>query len=108
MLGNTSQGFEPAGQRGGQLGVDEEAHVRAPKDRVVALTSRKLQDSGDVLGFQIRIIRKNLVVGRASRQEIENVFHPDSETADAGTPSAHTRVNRNPIDRAHVASHLPC
>ena len=62
-----TQGFEPTSQCRRRLGVDKEAHLSAPEDRVVVLTRGELQDGGDVVGLQIRIVQRHLVVGRARR-----------------------------------------
>lgn len=57
------------------LSIDEEAHLRAPENRVVVLTSSEFQDSGNVLRLQAEIIPEDLVVFRARRQEVEHILH---------------------------------
>ncbi len=46
--------FQPAGQRGGQLGVDEEAHRSgAAQDRVIGLPGSELERSHDVSRLEV-------------------------------------------------------
>ena len=55
-------------------------------------------------GSRYGIVREDLIAGRARRQEVEDILHADSDAANAGAPSAHGWIDRNPINRAHLTS----
>jgi hypothetical protein len=88
LIGNVfrhmPENFELTRQRWRQLGVDEEAHLCAPKNRMVVLSRGELEYGRDVLGLQVGVVGEDLVVSRTSREEVEHVLHPNPEAADAG------------------------
>lgn len=55
------------------------------------------QTRGNVLRFQIRIIRQNFRFGHPRRQQIKNVFHPNPHSSDARTSSALIRIEGDPV-----------
>ena len=88
---------------GRELSVDEEAQSSVPKDRMIVLSGRELQDRGDVVGLEIGIVRENLLAGSTGGEEIEDILHADAEAANTRTPPADIRTDRNPVDRAHTS-----
>ena len=56
MVGDVSKGLKSTGQRRRQLGVDEEAHLRAPQDGVIVLAGRELEHGRNVLRLEVRIV----------------------------------------------------
>lgn len=91
---------------GGQLRVDDEAHLRVPQDRVIVLARRKRQDRGDVLGLEIGIVGEDLVVCRTGSQEVEDVLDADAETTNTRAASAHRWIDSDAIECAHLGSSL--
>ncbi len=62
---------------------------------MIALTRSKFQDSGDVRRFKQRIVRENLVVRCARRQQVEHVLDADAQASNAGAPPTLLRVDRD-------------
>jgi hypothetical protein len=71
---------------------------------VIVLSRRKLQNGGDIAGFEIRVVREDFVVRGARGKEIEDVFHANPQAPDAGPTSADARIDGNSVNGAHVAS----
>ena len=76
------------------------------QDRVIALTRGEFQSSGDVRRFKKRIVRENLVVRRARRQQVEHVLDADAQASNAGTPPALLRIDRDAMKFTHNCA--PC
>ena len=68
---------------------------------MVVLPRGELQNCGDVLCFEIRIIRKDLVTRGAGGEELEHVFHTDTKTTDARATPTDVRRHRDSIKRTH-------
>ncbi len=89
-----------ASKRRWQLGVHEDAHLRAPKDRMVSLAGRELKDSGDVFGFEVRIVREDFVPGCSCRELVQDVLHANAKAPDARAPAALAGVHGNSMKLA--------
>ena len=104
MLGRMAERFSAPRQRRWQLSVDEKAQSRAPQDRVIVLAGGEFQYCRDVFRFEVRIIGEDLFAGRAGGQKLEHVLHSDAKSPDAGATTAHVRIHRDSVYRAHVLS----
>lgn len=102
MLSPVAARLDVARQRWWELGVYEKAQSRAPQDRVVVLLGRKLQNRGDVLGFEVGIVRQDLFTRGASSEEVEHVLHTDAKTSNAWTAPANVGTYCDPVERAHT------
>ena len=60
VLSAVAKRFESARHRRRELGFYEKAQSCAPQDRMIALLGRELQDRGDILGFEVGVIRQDL------------------------------------------------
>jgi hypothetical protein len=70
VFGHVTLCFETASQCRRQLGVNEEAHLRAPQDWVIVLARGKLQYRRDVVTLEIGVVREDFFSRRARGQEI--------------------------------------
>ena len=102
VFGLVASRFQLARERGRELGVDEKAQSRAPQDGVVVLPGGELQHCGDVLGFEVGIIRENFLARRTGGKEIEDILHTDAQATNARTTPADLRAHRNAVERAHT------
>lgn len=73
---------------------------------MIALTRGEFQHSGDVRRFKQRIVRQNLVVRRARRQQVEHVLDADAQASNAGAPAALLRVDRDAMKFTHAEKPL--
>src|SRR5262245_50407242 len=73
------------------------ATTREESDSVsmIALTRREFEHRGDVVSFEIRIVRQDFLARRASGKQVEYVLHADAETADARAATADIRTHRD-------------
>jgi hypothetical protein len=69
---------------------------------MIRLPGGEFQRSSDVLGFEIRIIFKDLFPRRASRKHVEDIPDPDAQTADAWSAGALIWAYCDAIQMAHV------
>lgn len=102
MFGLVAARLDVARQRWWKLGVYEKAQSRAPQDEVVVLLGRKLQDRGDVLGFEVGIVREDLFTRGAGSEKVEQVLHADAKASDARTATANVGTHCDPVERAHI------
>ena len=102
VLGIVAERLNSSCESRRELSVDEEAQSCAPQHRVIVLLRGELQNRGDVVGLEIGIIREDLLARRARGEQIENVFDTDPKAADARTATAHLRVHRDSVHRAHT------
>lgn len=65
--------------------------------RVIEMPDGKARARVDILGFKVRHLFEYLLLREAVRQEIEDIHHPDTHSADSGSPPALLRVNRNTL-----------
>ncbi len=75
-----------ARERRRELRVDEKAQSSAPQDGVVVLPGGELQHCGDVLGFEIWVIRENLLARGTGRKEVEHILHTMGRPRMQGRP----------------------
>src|SRR3989442_4129577 len=68
---------------------------RISRHRVIVLLGGEFQDCRDVVGFEIRIVRQDLVPRGAGSEEIEYVLHADAEATNARTAAAHIGTHRD-------------
>ena len=69
---------------------------------MVVLSRREFQDSGDVVALQIGEVRQDLFPRRARGEELENVLHTNTQTANAGSPATDVRTHGDSIQGAHT------
>jgi hypothetical protein len=104
MLGRVAERFNAPRQRRWQLSIDEKAQSCAPQDGVIVLAGGEFQYCRDVFRFEVRVIGKDLFAGRARGQKVEHVLHSDAKSPDARATTAHARIHRDSVYRAHVLS----
>jgi hypothetical protein len=66
------------------------------------LPCREFQNSGDVVGFQVRIVRKDLVARRTCGQQLQDILHANTETTNGRTTATNVRADRDSLYRTHV------
>ncbi len=72
-----------------ELGIDQKAHRSGhPQDGVVGLVGGEGQCRRDIGGFQIGKVFQNLRLGGAGGEHLQEVGHPDPESADTGPAAA--------------------
>ena len=102
VLGAMAERRKLPRERGRELSVDEEAQLRAPQDRMIVLPCGEFQNSRDVLGFQVRVVGKDLLVRRTRGEQIQDILHTNPKTANRRTTATNVRADRDSLDRAHV------
>jgi hypothetical protein len=111
MLRRVAERLNSSRERRRELSVDEEAQSCAPQHRVIVLLGGELQDCGDIVGFEIRVVRQDLFPRRTRSEEIEHILHANAETANARTAATHIRIHRDSVYRgvrsASVAGGCP-
>lgn len=71
----------------------------------MAHVARGIEQRGmDVLALEIRIVGEDLCLGDALAQQVQKVADPDAHPADAGAPTALTRVDGDPVKGTHGLS----
>jgi hypothetical protein len=78
-------------QRRRELGIDEEAQSCAPQDGMIVLPGGELQNCGDVVRFEVGIIREDLFPRRTSGEQLEHVLHANAEAPNTRAATAHIR-----------------
>lgn len=71
---------------------------------VINLGGGVLKTGSNVLGFEVRIILKNLGFGRAAGQHVQNILDANAHTPNARAATALARIGSYPIEyvNAHV------
>lgn len=54
--------------------------------QMIALTRSVLKHGGDVVGFEIRILRDNFFATGTRRKQIQHITHADAHATNAGRP----------------------
>jgi hypothetical protein len=103
VLRAVSERFNASCERRRELSVDEKAQSCAPQNRVIVLPGRELKNCGDVVSFEIRIVRENLLAAGTRSQEIEHVLHADAKTPNTRPATTDVRIHGNSFDRAHTS-----
>ena len=101
VLGNVSERFNSSCERWRKLSVDEEAQSCAPQHGMIVLLGREFQDRGDIVGFEIGIVRQDLFARGSGGEQIEHVLHTDAETANARAAATDIGTHRDSIDHTH-------
>ena len=78
----------------------------ASQDGMIVLPCGELQDCGDVVCFEIRIVRQDLFPRRTRSEELEHVLHTDAEAPNTRAATAHIRRHRDSIQGTHISSKL--
>jgi hypothetical protein len=107
MVRVMAERFNLSCERRRKLGVYEKAQSCAPQDWVIVLLGRELQDRGDVLGFEVGIVRQNLFARGARSEQVQNVLHSNPELTNARTATADIETYSDPIEGAHRAFVAP-
>lgn len=71
---------------------------------MVVLSGGELQDSRDVLVLEVGVVGENLVSRGSSGEKVEHILDAHPHASDARPPSAHRRVNRDPVNCTHGVS----
>lgn len=66
---------------------------------MIQATSSVAQAGSDVLGLEVRVFLEDLLLPFARREKIQNVGHPDPQTADARATSALIRIEGDPMKK---------
>jgi hypothetical protein len=104
VLRRVAERFNVSCERWRELGVYEEAQSCAPQDGMIVLPCCELQDCGDVVCFEIRIVRQDLFPRRTRSEELEHVLHTDTEAPNTRAATAHIRRHRDSIQGTHISS----
>ena len=91
-----------ARERRRELRVDEKAQSSAPQDGVVVLPGGELQHCGDILRFEVWIIRENLLARSTGSKQVEHILHADAQATNARTAPADLWAHRDAVERAHT------
>lgn len=70
---------------------------------MVVLPGGELQHCGDVLGFEVRIVRENLLPRHTRGKEVEDILHPDAQATNARTAPADLWAHCDAVERAQTA-----
>jgi hypothetical protein len=73
---------------------------------MIVLPGGELEDCGDVVSFEIGIVRQDLVARRTSSKELENVLYTDAEPTNTRATTAHVRRHRDSIQGTHIRFRL--
>jgi len=70
---------------------------------MIGLARRVGERCLDVIGFQIREVTQNLVLGHTLSEHRENIRHANAQPPDARSPTALVRFHRDAFQEARVA-----
>jgi hypothetical protein len=104
VLGQVAERFNLSREGGWKLSVDEEAQSCAPQDRMIVLPGGELQNCRDVVGFEVRIVRKDFFPRCPSGEKIEHVPHANAEATNTRAATANIRRHSDSVHRAHIGS----
>jgi hypothetical protein len=68
---------------------------------MVTLQRGELQYGGDIGRFEVRIVRENFLLSRATRQQLKYVFYPYAQAPDARPATHELGVDGNPVRFIH-------
>src|SRR5947207_3000303 len=77
------------------------------RDDVIRLARGVGKGGPDVIGFQVREVSEDFILGHGFGHHGENVSHPDAQPAYAGSARALVRLHRDAFGKLHMWALMP-